>query len=281
VDSQSASVDVRDSPWDPQFLQSSFRVELIDNYGYLQRFFRAVDNMVRTYSEHKGAHGPPVVAVDFEGVKLCRTGELCLAQFSLSTDPYTVYVLDVFKLGKNCFRITSPRGASVQSILEEPSIRKIWFDPRNDVDALAHQFGIRAAGIFDLQLAEVGERRSRGLNVRYVQGLFKCLCGAANMTDDHKVFAEKIDHLGKNLFEPDCGGSYEVFRARPLHPIILVYAAHDVRYMLMLYEDLCGRLMNNPEPQTWFERVQQASAVRGNWWTHPTYLEPNSDAPEF
>ena len=47
------------------------------------------------------------------------------------------------------------QGTSVKWILEEQTIRKVWFDPRNDVDALYHQFGILPKGIFDLQIAEV------------------------------------------------------------------------------------------------------------------------------
>jgi len=283
VDSQSASVDVRDAPTDPNFQQSSFRVELVDNFGYLLRFFRKVEKLVAD----PPSNCPPIIAVDFEGVKLCRNGELCLAQFCLHNDQCTVYVLDVFTLGKQAFTIQSPRGTSVQSILEDPSIRKVWFDPRNDVDALHHQFGIKTVGIFDLQVAEVAERRNRGLGVRYVQGLFKCLTNCPTLSDQHKLFAEKIDILGKNLFEPENGGSYEVFRMRPLHPIILVYAAHDVRYMLLLYEALVlpllmaeqqGRAAMNPG---WFARIEEASKLRGNWWRHPEYVEPSSEAPDF
>lgn len=274
VDTNTATVDVRDSPMDPSFQCSQFRVELIDNFGYLLRFFRVVEEMVTNAQPDQ----PATIAVDFEGVKLCRHGELCLAQFCCYIDPCTVYVLDVYKLGKEAFTMTNQQGMSVKSILEDESIRKVWFDPRNDVDALYHQFGVQPHGIFDLQIAEVAERRSRGLGVRYVQGLFKCLanCTHPHLTDEHKAFAEKIDILGKNLFEPDNGGSYEVFRQRPLHPIILVYAAHDARHMLMLYETLIGSL--NP---AWFQRIMAASVHRGNWWRHEIHLEPNSDAPDF
>lgn len=281
VDSTSASVDVRDSPLDPHFVSSQFRVELVDNFGYLMRFFRKVEELV----DNPPSNCPPIIAVDFEGVKLCRNGELCLAQFCLHDDQCTVYVLDVFSLGKDAFEAKSPRGTSVQSILESPSIRKVWFDPRNDVDALYHQFGIETQGIFDLQVAEVAERRNRGLGVRYVQGLFKCLTNCPSLSDKHKLFAEKIDILGKNLFEPENGGSYEVFRMRPLHPIILVYSAHDVRYMLLLYESLVLPLLMSEQSgqsvQNWFARIEESSMVRGGWWRHPNYVEPSSEAPDF
>merc|ERR1711964_139121 len=213
------------------------------------------------------AQSPATIAVDFEGVKLCRHGELCLAQFCCYIDPCTVYVLDVYKLGKEAFTMTNKNGMSVKSILEDEGIRKIWFDPRNDVDALYHQFGVESRGIFDLQLAEVAERRSRGLGVRYVQGLFKTLltCTHPGITDQHKTFAEKIDILGKKLFEPDNGGTYEVFTQRPLHPIILVYAAHDARHMLLLFEALVSALNQTTAASggAWLPRIEAASTSAG------------------
>jgi ribonuclease D len=275
VDSSNASVDVRDGPKDTAFMNSAFRVILVDNYGYLLHFLRRVEAHVEEALQQSQT---PLLSVDFEGVKLCRSGELCLAQFQVGNDPCTVFVVDVYKLGKGAFQVTSPKGTSIHSILEDTQVRKIWFDPRNDVDALAHQFSIRPQGIFDLQLAEVAERRMRALGVRYVQGLFKSLNNCNTLSDEHKSFAGKIDSLGKNMFEPEYGGNYEVFRIRPIHPIILVYAAHDVRYMLMLYESLTAQISQNP---SWFERIIAASTMRGNWWRHEQYMEPNSEAPEF
>merc|ERR1719326_508846 len=124
----------------------------------------------------------------------------------------------------------------MKNVLENNNIRKVWFDPRNDVDALYHQFGIMPAGIFDLQLAEVADRRNRGLNVHFVQGLYKCLTQCPALQAEQKVFAERINSLGKGLFEPMNGGDYGIFQQRPLNPVILVYAAHDSRYMLTLYD---------------------------------------------
>jgi hypothetical protein len=202
VDSQNASIDIRDGPRDPSFVNSAFRVILVDNFGYLLNFLDKCEAMVEEMTQNSQT---PLLSVDFEGVKLCRSGELCLCQFTCGNDPCTVYVVDIYKLGKGAFQVTSPRGSSIHSILEDAAVRKIWFDPRNDVDALAHQFSIRPQGIFDLQLAEVAERRMRALGVRYVQGLFKCLNNCHTLSDEHKAFAGRIDSLGKNLFEPEYG----------------------------------------------------------------------------
>ncbi len=57
-------------------------------------------------------------------------------------------------------------------------------------------------------------------------------------------FASAINVLGKASFEPDCGGDYHIFLRRPLNPVILVYAAHDVRHMIPLY-----RLLVSNQPR--------------------------------
>lgn len=47
---------------------------------------------------------------------------------------------------------------------------------------------------------------------------------------------------GKGLFAPERGGSYEVFKARPMHPDLIIYAALDVYYLDPLYVRLFSTL---------------------------------------
>merc|ERR1712216_885093 len=107
------------------------------------------------------------------------------------------------------------------------------------------------------------------------------------MGDCQKVFAERIDMLGKQLFEPQHGGSYEVFQTRPLNPVILAYAAHDVRYMLTLYEWLTNNIFvcSGPHdplaPGGWIDRVRTMSSQRASWCQNTEYVQPSSEAPEF
>jgi len=162
-------------------------------------------------------------------------------------------------------------------LMEDASITKVWFDPRNDVDALYHQFGVFPTGIFDLQLAEVADRRARGLNVGFVQGLGKVLWNCTKLTMEQKKFSDRINVLGKNLFEPQNGGNYEIFQHRPLNPVIMVYAAHDARHMLTLYDTL---IENLPNREIWIPRIQQASQTRAQW-AFGDYVVPSSEAPEL
>lgn len=250
------------------FQSSQFRVILVNTFGSLLRLLYMVEVVV--------IRNEGVIAVDFEGMKLCRDGHLCIMQMTCSSDPTLVYVIDVYDLGQRCFEVRTPKGTSLKSMLEDPDLRKVWFDPRNDVDALYHQFGVLPRGIFDLQMAEVAERRGRGLNCRYVSGLQKCLLQSPNLQERQKSFATSLDKAAKRLFEPSCGGKYEVFRERPIDPCILLYAAHDARHMLMLHDQYTRTIDDR-----WLEKVLCASDERGRWCLKPEYEAPTSDVPSF
>jgi len=266
------TLEVHETCDDQLYLASPFRVHLIDSFGGLVKLLLHLEDICSASSDALGA----TLAVDFEGLKLCRHGALCLVQMTCSDDPRLVYVLDVHTLGRKAFTMQTLQGTCMKAILEEQNIRKVWFDPRNDVDALYHQFDIMPRGIFDLQLAEVAVRRSRGLNVNYVQGLYKCLTLCPELQSEQKLFAKRINDMGKGLFEPQLGGSYEIFQRRPLNPVILVYAAHDSRYMLVLHEQYVQSLDKH-----WVERVLRAGDVRAQWCLSREYAIPSSEAPDF
>mmetsp|Transcript_15614 Transcript_15614/g.46817 ORF Transcript_15614/g.46817 Transcript_15614/m.46817 type:complete len:500 (-) Transcript_15614:107-1606(-) len=267
VETNTGTLEVHETFDDPTFVESPFRVNLIDSFGCLMKLLIHLEEI---------CHNEAALAVDFEGVKLCRHGALCLVQMTCSDDPRLVYVLDVHVLGRRAFTMQTPQGTSMKGLLEEQHIRKVWFDPRNDVDALYHQFGITPRGIFDLQLAEVADRRNRGLKVDFVQGLYKCLTQCPALQSEQKVFAERINALGKSLFEPQNGGQHEIFQHRPLNPVILVYAAHDSRYMLVLYEQYVRSI-----GQMWVSRVLRAGDQRGRWCFSREFIIPSPEAPDF
>jgi len=272
VETSTGTLEVHASNAEQAFDESPFRVNLIDSFGALMKLLRHLEYMCTN-----GVNGNEVsLAVDFEGVKLCRDGPLCLVQLTCSDDPSLVYVLDVHMLGKRSLTMQTPNGVSIKTLFEDETVKKVWFDPRNDIDALWHQFGIMPRGVYDLQLAEVADRRNRGLNVHFVQGLQKCLTQCPALNPEQKVFAERINTLGRSLYEPRDGGNYEIFQQRPLNPVILVYAAHDSRYMLSLYDQYLQCL-----DQNWVRRVLQAGEQRCRWCLNREYVNPPTEAPEF
>eukprot|EP00434_Breviolum_minutum_P023551 symbB.v1.2.020776.t1/scaffold1767.1/size102399/1 len=160
---------------------------------------------------------------------------------------------------------------------DNTKILKLWFDPRNDVDALYHQFGVASQNIYDLQLAEVALRRCSGDYAERVLSLQNCLLKCEGLDENQKAFAGTIKEWGKDLFEPKQGGSYKVFQDRPLRDEILIYAAHDSRYMRVLYE--CYRSKLDSHPPQWSVWVSQQSQERSLWFRSVDYVRPSADAP--
>eukprot|EP00435_Cladocopium_sp_Y103_P037024 s877_g9.t1 len=94
-----------------------------------------------------------------------------------------------------------------------------------------------------------------------------------------KGFAETIKQWGKRLFEPKEGGSYKVFQDRPLRDEILIYAAHDSRYMRVLYDCYRSKLeICNPAWSMW---VAQHSHERSLWYRSQEYVRPSAEAPNM
>lgn len=63
------------------------------------------------------------LAVDLEGVNLCRKGTLCLLQIMRRFSD-TIWVVDITVLGHAAFR-TTHQGTSLKAVLESRSITKV------------------------------------------------------------------------------------------------------------------------------------------------------------
>jgi len=80
-----------------------------------------------------------------------------------------IYIVDVHKLQSAAFNTATADGTTLKSILESTGIIKVFFDLRNDSDALYHHFGVRLCGVEDIQLMENAARPA--FRRRYVNGL--------------------------------------------------------------------------------------------------------------
>lgn len=66
------------------------------------------------------------LAVDLEGINLCRTGKLCILQIKSNASPTgTIWLIDVTTLGSQAFEAADPAGRTLKSILEDPAIKKV------------------------------------------------------------------------------------------------------------------------------------------------------------
>jgi len=188
-----------------------------------------------------------LVSVDLEGIELCRSGEICIIQVALPN--HRVFLFDICALRADAFE-----AGGLRDVLSGPSPLKLMYDCRADADALFHQYHIQLHGVYDLQVALV---KSRMQLAKKLPGLAVCICRCCG---DASPEAESFK-LGKDkgaglwhaiaccfalplivslsaMFAPDQGGSYEVWRARPLHPQLLSYCAQDVSMLFCCYEKL-------------------------------------------
>jgi exonuclease 3'-5' domain-containing protein 1 len=167
------------------------------------------------------------VNVDFEGVDLCRHGKICLGQFHISESDL-VYVVDFI-----AFDPFEAADGKLKEILESEDILKIFYDPRNDADALANLHNVHMNNALCLQVCEVAYRKfNLKLRANFVMGLQKAMDEyVEGLGFVGKQTMLQIKKKGKRLFAPEFGGSYEVFVERPLAKELLAYSAVDVFFM--------------------------------------------------
>lgn len=124
------------------------------------------------------------------------------------------------------------KGQNLLGILESPDIPKVFFDVRNDSDALFSHFNVKLAGVIDLQLMQLA---TSSFPRRYVSGLEKCLEKEASLEGRDFQIWRTSKEKGLKLFDPKHGGSYEVIDTRPLPEDIKEYSVQDVRYLPRLW----------------------------------------------
>lgn len=196
---------------------------------------------------------PPSLYIDLEGEKLSRHGTISILQLYVLPMKRT-YLIDIHTLRNESFTTRGSSDRTLKEILESQDIPKVFFDVRNDSDALYNHFNIHLAGIQDLQLMELA---TRTFARTHVNGLAKCIerDGRLSVTEsnDWKESKEK----GMRLFAPERGGSYRVFNERPLSNDILRYCIQDVHFLPRLWASYNFKLT-----PTWWSRVKEASTKR-------------------
>lgn len=175
---------------------------------------------------------PPSLYLDLEGIKLSRHGSISLIQLFLLPQNHA-YLIDVHLLRHKAFSTLGTDGKkSLKTILEAEGIPKVFFDVRNDSDALYSHFGIMLQGVEDIQLMELAARK---FNRRYVNGLARCIKEDVPMKPSERQAWLALKEKGLNMFAPERGGSHAVFNERPLPEEIGLYCVQDVRFLPVLW----------------------------------------------
>lgn len=196
---------------------------------------------------------PPRLYVDLEGNNLSRNGTLSLVTILLEPER-DVYLVDVTTLGRDAFTTAGADGRTLKSVLESEDVVKVYFDIRNDSDALFGLYEIRVAGIEDLQLMELA---SRNFSKRNVNGLAKCIERDSTIPFVERRRWQVVKDNGKHLFDPQQGGSYAVFDQRPLSKDIKEYCIQDVTFMPHLRDIYRRKLCD-----AWWRKIDTETNAR-------------------
>ncbi|KAK5701104.1 hypothetical protein LTR17_022901 [Elasticomyces elasticus] len=205
---------------------------------------------------------PPRLYMDLEGSNLSRNGTLSLVTIMLEPEK-EVYLVDVTTLGRDAFTTAGADGRTLKAVLESRNIVKVFFDIRNDSDALFGLYEIRIAGIEDLQLMELA---SRNFSKRNVNGLAKCIERDSTIPLVERRRWQVVKDNGKHLFDPQRGGSYAVFDERPLSKDIKEYCTQDVTFMPHLRDLYRMKLCD-----AWWRKIETETDARIQLSQSPTF----------
>lgn len=175
---------------------------------------------------------PPSLYMDLEGTNLSRHGNISILQIFVLPKSKT-YLVDVYSLGHKAFVVSNPACKNLKEIIESSDIQKVFFDVRNDSDALYSLFQVCLAGAQDPQLMELA---TRDFSKRCVDGLTRCIERDASMSISERLDWKHAKDKGRKQFAPEAGGSYEVFNDRPLSEDIVQYCLQDVHILPKLWE---------------------------------------------
>jgi hypothetical protein len=100
---------------------------------------------------------PSTLFVDLEGIDLCRDGTVSIVQIYSDLLKHT-YLVDILTLGAIAFNTAHEDGTTLKALFERPSVIKVLYDVRADNDALYHLYGVKLAGVKDLQLMGLAKR---------------------------------------------------------------------------------------------------------------------------
>lgn len=168
----------------------------------------------------------------------------------------TTYLFHIYTMKSTAFTTPSPKSnCSLKDVLESETTQKIFFDVRNDSDALLSHYGIRLRGVMDIQLMELAARSHGGR--RFVNGLSRCIERDLGFGPAEKRSWTQGKEKGLALFHPDKGGDYEVFNQRTLAQELRDYCVADVTFLPRLWA-----WYNSKIAAIWRPRLYSATEAR-------------------
>ena len=226
--------------------------ELIDTTAALQDFLSALPAC-------DGSR--PDLYIDLEGNDLCRQGTLSLLNVFVESRK-SVHLIDVTELKDKAFSTAAPDGRTLKSLLESDHVIKVFFDIRNDSDALFSHYGVAVCNIQDVQLMELA---SRSFSKRCVNGLAKCIENDASLGYSEKQRWRAVKERGQRICRSGPHG-YAIFDRRPLSDDLKEYCAQDVVILSSLRDTYRAKLCN-----AWWRKIEAETVARIELSHGPSY----------
>ena len=223
------------------------RTDRLDSGTWDESFIQAFDNESRTFINtvakleaflpilltlKDSTAERPELSYDCEGCNLGRNGSLTIFQMRIRSLKHT-YVFDVLALGgRVMFETEGEEGQSLRKLLQSQQVKVFW-DVRQDQDAMWHHFDIQLGGITDAQLMEIASRDWPDRQRLYSLFIAVTQERKAWMVGDEFWEWKKAFKKAKDYFNES---NYECFNIRPLTTQALQYSAGDVDCIEKLYD---------------------------------------------
>ena len=187
--------------------------------------------------------------VSVKGTNLGRYGAIAIITI-LIYPQNTTYIIDMLALAQGLPVLFSDdeddKTPTLKSILEDSALPNVFWDLRNDADALWALHNIKLSGVFNLQLMEVmsGADWQKRDSVRGLHYCISCDYPMGNdemgswLDNNSTVKLRMVGVLG------DASGIGNVFSVRPVDEELVKYCVNDVEYLPRLREIYMRRLVS-------------------------------------
>ncbi|KAK5095302.1 hypothetical protein LTS08_008202 [Lithohypha guttulata] len=185
---------------------------------------KGVCNMVTELAKLPADGETMALSFDCEGDNLGRYGTTCYVQIrnNITED---VYLVDLLTLGQKAWHTTGKDSTTtLKDIFEDPKLVKLIFDVRSDSDAFYNDYGVKLAGVLDVQYLDMlGKRFYSDRRPGYNRAMANADC--LDYSQGTRFAMHKQYPYGKD---------YSRFLDRPLPQCLKVYAVNDVLFLHIL-----------------------------------------------
>ncbi|KAF7913702.1 uncharacterized protein EAF01_000108 [Botrytis porri] len=240
------------------------RFFLIDSVTKMSLFLSVLSNIQNSWRQELfcGCKG--------NGVGLSRDGAITFFTMTIRS-LNTTYTFDVQVLGDQVFNMVGNNGLSLRMILESKEFGQVWWDVRNDFEALSHHYNIHPHFDIDLQLLDIMSTRGNRAKLNgLIASVRKNQAGDSRMNDltMWRGYSGTWSTKKKEVKDYLDWNGFEALEIRPVHPIVILGCRIDTEILPELFDHLLRRLwettneMKMGSPELFYNIVREESWIR-------------------